>query len=312
MKKFFLGKFNYKSWDGTFNDGYSIFENTNEELRTKIKNFKIDKSKVTLGWPERTWNVSELEGEEYKCTDGKNVQFFPIAKVEKAWEDMHQYSLNQEYPPYKYFKSCFGKLSSTFKDERHYSLKKIDLKEDEQHSIGKGELDPTKVEFYWSFDRYSVYESNDYIEIEATIQRGSSLNLFFNNDGNFVNRDYNENLIDYKIKDVPPSTVLDQLKKMLNNIEGNIEECKGKFYTNKFCYVPYCYYDEADPNTIKLGFDKIPAEDKEGMSYKAYRVPRIKKPKTRNDSNSEAMFQTIIDKFPTIYKEIFNVNEVLA
>ena len=54
------------------------------ELKKKIAAFKIEKSnEVIIGWPEKTWTIEALEGDEYKCTNGKNVHYFSKVEIEE-------------------------------------------------------------------------------------------------------------------------------------------------------------------------------------------------------------------------------------
>jgi hypothetical protein len=309
MKKYKIGKFGKRGLDESYKDTYSIYKNPNEDLKKAIQNFKSDETTVEMDWPPQIWKIDAYEGDEVKCSYKKNVKYFPIEEVKEALEEQHLSKLNEQFPPEKYFKECFGVITSTYSDKDSYTLHRLDLVAGA--GLLGGKIDnATSVNWYGNQDTFEIWSQEDEIKFEARVEGGSTMNLYFNTDGDFVNRDYNENLDEFKNKDIHPSIALEHFKKMLFlKIKGRLQHHNGKFYTNKFCYIPFCYKEEDDPNKIEFGVEIIPARDKEGMSFKAYGQPAIKRPKNTESKTVEDLYTHIVGQLTPKFVEVFGIVE---
>lgn len=309
MKKYKIGNIIKKGWDESRSDSYTIYKNPNEDLKKAIQNFKSDQTHVEMDWPPVIWKIDSYEGDEVKCSHKKNVKYFSVDEVKEALEEQHLSELNKAFPPEKYFKECFGVITSLWSDKDYYTLKRIDLVA--SSGLLGGEVNnATSVNWYGNHDEFDIQCDEDEIKFEARVEGGSTMNLYFNTDGDFVNRDYNEDLNQFKNKDIHPNLALEHFKKLLMlKIKGRLQYCNGRYYTNKFCYVPFCFKEEDDPNKIEFGVEIIPARDKEGMSFKAYGQPAIKRPKNTEPKTVVDLYNDLLGKLSPKFLEVFGIIE---
>lgn len=308
MKKHLIHQTKRK--DASYNDTYTTYRNPDEILRKEIQNFKIDETKLKIGWPEKEWNIVAYENDEVKCQLGKNINYFPLDEVKKAQRDIRKYQINQKYQPYKYFKEHFGIISELHRDKEQGGvyLKRIDI----QNGISKGALiglidlgiDPTVVEFYGDHHEYDFRCYGDEIELEVRPYRGSSMNLYFNEDGDYVNRDYNVDLNRYVQKDISPDVVLKAFEEKILSL-GKLQFSRGKYFSKKFCYIPFAYNEENGSRNIKCGVELIPANGEN--VYKKYRVSAIKLPKKLETKTGEDLLIHLKTIMPQNMKEAFGI-----
>jgi len=157
-------------------------------------------------------------------------------------------------------------------------------------------------------DKGIYYDLNIHIggTIKFEIRRsGNSINLFFNKDGDFVNRNYNEHIAEYEARDIDPKVVFDAFKEAVlaldkENLEG-LE--KGvKFFSDKYCFTPYVF---AEPGyKVVIGIDAIPSKPYEKGVYKEYRKPVIYKPTPARcvKKSAQEMLNIIADQLPEEYE----------
>jgi hypothetical protein len=192
MKKFVIGK------DPDEKD-YTIFENPNKELKEKIKNFTTSNDTVEMGWPTVKWKIDEWESDEVKCSKDRNIHYFPRKDVEKSLIEQLKVQLNKKFPANKYFTKIFGVVSNLQKYKGElYSLHKINMGSNIGIGFGNEDVNSTDVNFYEGF--FEIRFKDTYIlKVE---KHCGSLCLYFNKDGDFVNRDYNEKLQEYECQDI--------------------------------------------------------------------------------------------------------------
>lgn len=238
MRKYLLHS---KMKKGSTYDTYSTYKNPNESLKQQIKDFKLeDTTTVRMGWPTRTWTIDSIEGKSVKCVDGKNVQYFPKAEIDEALAEKLENKRNMAFPAHKYFKECFGIITSVYKDKGNlYRLKKLSLGKAIPMSFdGKQKLNPLDLNIYQGMYDYQI---DTYHGIALEVRIGAEmLNLHFNEEGDFVNRDYNCNLTEFDGEDLSPAVMLAELEKQIrSSITGKIFKAGKKYYTDKNCYIPY-------------------------------------------------------------------------
>lgn len=295
--------------ESSYDNTYSTYRNPDEALRKEIQDFKIDETKITLGWPEKDWTIVAYEGDEVKCKSGKNIHYFPLEEVKKAQKENHQYQLNQKYQAYKYFKQHFGIVSELYRDKEYggVHLTRIDI----QSGLSTGslvgierDLNPMNVEFYGDEHEYDFRCYGDEIELEVNPYRGTSMNLYFNKDGDYVNRDYNVDLNKYKQNDISPDVVLKAFEEKILSL-GTLQYSHGKYFSRKFCYIPFAYSDENGGRDIKCGVELIPAQDE--ITYKKYRTPAIKLPKKPEKKTGKDLLEHLYSIMPAKMKEAFSI-----
>jgi len=291
---------------------YSTYKNPDAKLRKEIASFKLPCNKVTLGWPEKEWTILEYEKDEVKCRSGRNTNYFPIDEVKEALEENLKYERNQKYQPHKYFKKHFGIVSKIYKHQKSLSINMLDMTD--AATVGslvgmKDLLDPTGVEFYGYFYNIQLDWREDSIKLKVS-RHASSMNIWFDENGDYVNRDYNQNLNEFKNEEADLKMVLAYWRKNLIKSYGKeIEHLNGKYYIKDECLVPYIY-DDGDRDPI-FGIDIYKSEDK-GKTYKKWREKSIKKPKKTEWVNIDHLWNKLMEIMPTNYRDILNGIEVEA
>lgn len=263
---------------------YSIFKNPNEELRKEISEYDPDIPYFIQGWPNKDWVIDTWETDEVKCVAGKNVMYFPRKDVEEFIINEKERLRNNKYPAYKYFKQCFGVISRLNIGDRGYSsLSKLDLNNgmDIGAPVGiKQEINTMDVCGYDTFIEYSI---NPYygLSFEAS-NHGRMLNIYFTKDGDFINRDYNEAIQDYKCEDISVDELLTQYREKLQEIPVELEFFRGKYYSKDICYVPD--FDERK-ETVHLYYARRKASGMYQVSsgWSNYKKPKGTVKKTRED-----------------------------
>jgi len=270
---------------GSESNTFSVYNNPDKELRAEIASFTIDQSTVDMGWPKKTWEIIEEDGDEYKCQSGRDISYFKKELIKQALSEKLEFERNQKYKASNYFKSHFGILS--LYREHHTEtwssiwLKKINLVE--PIFIGEVNFNPLSVEHYKYFYEYKLtYEMNSLhstnrIVLSTDINHGESMNLHFNKDGDYVNRDYNQNLNEYVNEDISQKILFQKFKEMIVNLQGleKLEYYNGKYYTDKYCIIPF--FDKGDFK-YEGGINFIGVRE-DGKSYQSQRgLPIYKKP----------------------------------
>lgn len=305
MKSHYLGKADGETLLGvkTHKD-HSVFKNPNAELKAKIAAFKINMDEVEMGWPEKMWKIVGWEGDEAKCKEGKNTSYFTRKEINEALSNKLEYERNQAFQAFEYFKEAFGVISWLQKNKGCMHLRKIDL-ENSNDFIGRmvgvpqRKINPLRVEGYETFFDYELSDYNG-IELKVGVS-GRMLSLFFNENGDYVNRDYNEDMTYYECKDIHPSVVFEGFEKRILAL-GKLKHSKGKYYTDKFCFIPYFYEERGD---LKLGVQMIPARD-DGKSYQENSGCTIyKKPAKLEDSSAVDLLKMIKSKMSTQFSDLF-------
>jgi hypothetical protein len=170
-----------------------------------------------MGWPSKKWTVGEKEGKEYKCHSGKNIQYFSVEEVEEALSEDLEIERNMKYQAHKHFKNTFGIIShlETFNLDKGYaSLSVLDLKKGNDflgRAIGmerkENSIDTLTVQGYETFYEYKM---SGYKGLHLKLRPGAQmLNIHFTPEGDFINRDYNEDLSKYECKEISPTVFFD-------------------------------------------------------------------------------------------------------
>jgi hypothetical protein len=158
--------------------------------------------------------------------------------------------------------------------------------------FGNEDVNSTDVNFYEGF--FEIRFKDTYIlKVE---KHCGSLCLYFNKDGDFVNRDYNEKLQEYECQDISPQIFMDELESRILALP-DMKYAKGKYYTDKFCLYPICTKkDNWDEYTfgikaLSVRYDKVTYQESSGCPI--YKIPTKFEIKTSKD---------LLDEF----KEILN------
>lgn len=299
--------------NGTGSDTHSIYRNPDEELRQKIAGVIVDRSEVMMGFPERIWNITQKEGDEYRCESGRDISYFKNEEVERALSEKLEKERNRQYLAHKYFKKHFGILSNfqEFEDETFYScsLDKIDLVS--PVFIGNN-FNPISVEHYSNFYNYHLSCGGKQriagIHLSVCPPYGSSMKLYFDSDGNYVNRDYNVDLNLFENKDISPSILVDKFKERvlgLGNKLRPLQYSKGKYFTKEYCLIPFF---ENERDKYILGVNTIPVRD-DGNSYQEYPGAKIyKRPAKIEERSVESLLSDTLALMSDGFRYMFDIH----
>lgn len=308
MKQYLIKTFRE---EGSRYDDYSIFRNPLEELKKKVANFKISKDTVTLGWPSVKFTIESHESDadgDIKCLNGKNIHYFPKSEVDKALGEKLKEARNAKFKAFEYFREAFGIVSYI----NEYQLKIINLKNmfDMSKALGgEGGFSKTTGGFY-------DYKLETYYYTGISMHsHGESMNLFFTEDGDFINRDYIQKLVDFECKDIKPSELVEKFKNHLRkDYKGSIfEEVRGKYYSDKAVFIPFQHNgDEDSRDNGAFGFDIIPKHKYLKDTYKKYCKPAIKKPKAEGEKYTlEQVIDRLLDSLSDELKNKLSDDYVL-
>lgn len=288
MKEHYISKGEGKTLLGQVDDGYSVYKNPDAELREKIKNFKPDQTKVKLGWPEKTWNIIEWEEKEVKCQEGRNTYYFPISEVKEALKDEEEYKRNIKFKAYEHFKNAFGIVSCV--RDWGYGKKVFILDLQSRVKFPGDRYNPTSVEHY-NFE-YGA-ELKTYNEISVELSKGcTSMSIYFNENGDYMNRDLNMNLNDYECKEVNLGLVLEELRDKLLAY-GEVSVFRGV----------YCAGDNKLTFFTKREDHELRNEFKIG-----YYIEKAKaKPKKVEMVSASVMWDEVVKNIPEDVFKIFNL-----
>lgn len=305
MKKYFLNK------TGESSNTFSVYENPDKKLKEEIASFDIDRSKVTLGWPEKEWEILEWEKDEVKCKHGRDISYFKRQEIEEALTENLEDARNKKHQAYQHFKKAFGIISYIKKyNNKIYGLRKIDLSGAIPFGMDEKRMFPINtrsVEFYRTFFDYDLNIGDDSIYLK-TSESGCSLNLYFDKNGNYVNRDYNEDFNLYECEDVSPLILFENFEKSIKKLEG-LQYSRGKYYTDKFCYIPY--YNESRGD-LELGVEIIPVRE-DGKSYQKYSGhPIYKRPAKLEYKTSEDLLEDVKSLMTPKFKWLLNLEKELV
>lgn len=287
MKEHYISKGEGQTLLGQVDDGYSVYKNPNAELREQIKNFKPDQTKVKMGWPEKTWDIIEWEEKEVKCQQGRNTSYFPINEVKEALRDDEELQRNLKFPAYKHFKDAFGIVSSVqdWGDGKRISI--LDL---QSHIKVMHDYNPTSVEHY---NMEYEGELSTYNEIAAELSRGcTSMSIYFNENGDYMNRDYNMNLNSYECKEESLGLILEELRDKLLAY-GEVVYSRGSYYAGD---KKLTFFVEREDHELRNEF-KI-----------GYYITKAKSaPKKAEIRPASAMWEEVLKNIPEDVYDIYKI-----
>jgi hypothetical protein len=286
MKKHYLSKGEGETLLGAKDDGYSVYKNPNAELREEIKNFKPDQTKVTMGWPEKTWDIIDWEDKEVKCQNGRNTSYFPINEVKEALKDNEELQRNLKFPAYEYFKQSFGIVSSV---EDWGDGKKVSILDLQSH-IRMGNYNPTSVEHY-NFEYEG--ELSSYNELAIELSKGcTSMAIYFNENGDYMNRDYNLNLNNYECKEENLGLILEALRDKILAL-GEVMYAKGNYYAGDKKFTLFTEREDHElRNEFKIG----------------YFISKVKAaPKKMEVRPASAMWEDVLSNIPEDVYDIYRI-----
>lgn len=274
---------------------HTVFENPNKELKAMIMAFNPEINTYEKHFPPSIWDIGEIEDGQYKCTSGKNIQYFDVEEIESYRADKKIRLLNREFPPDKWFKKCFGIVTLLYADDNTLNYKQFDLNDFGKFCLPDDDVDYTSVNFFGTFTEYNLckyYSWHSPIGFKFERSGSSTMSLYFNTDGNFVNRDYNVKLQDYSCTDISYEYLLDELQEFVLTFKpfdgDEFLYSRGKYYGAEYMY-----------ELIDLEYDITRRDDensyKNGSGYPRKKLPKRVERKTHKDMLEELNIN--IEKF---------------
>jgi len=249
-------------------DDYSTFLNKDLDLIQKIKNHpKPTSFKYT--WEE--WTIDSYEGDEVKCLSGKNVRYFSKEEVEEYVKKRFNDEINELYPPQSALVNqffplyCYTNYKDKYRNENYENT----------HISILSSYSNVKAPKNWNLPRYMKGEdyslTNKLDQIQFTYSlRGSGCWINYDEDGNFVNRDYNLALKTYNQEKPSFVDLYANLLMYIANL-GHVEagkNAKNTFFTQTHC-LKFYLNNELNDSKEELNFyiEKLPMRE-DGVSYK--------------------------------------------
>jgi len=256
---------------------YSTFLNKDASLVQTILNYPEVK---TFDYLWEKWTIDSYDGDEVKCTCGRDIKFFSKEDVDKYVKTTLKSELEQKFRPDKAFTSQFSPI---YCDSSH----RYDYIDHNTTSRSISIIPHDETEMFGVWERGQIFKIEEYNMSdgadELTMKYSFSWRMVFityDKDANFVNRDYNIRLQDYGQKKPSFAVFYSQL---LSNIAslGPVERTKNSintFFNQTHCLKVYLVDDIDKRNEVSFFIEKIPLRY-DGVSYqKRSGYPVIKRP----------------------------------
>ncbi len=307
MKKFILN-----------NDGnYTTFLNPNPDLKTKIQNLKFDikNFKFQYMWNPEELTVDTYEGDKIKCLSEKGIQYINKSYVDDMFKEYKLRTINQKYDVVDLFNKIYGVIyNNTYykkKGEFNICVKNINL-------VSKRDLlggdnfsgDPTDVNYYWGLNEFSVsLYDNKYASLSNSGNDcGQTMSIYFNENGDVCNRDYNEDIASYCQEKYNTEELIKYFDNFILNLEPMMFSKKtGLFYSDNYCYCPYLDYSSRTKNELRVDIIPKIKEDiyQDKTSYR--NNSKYKKPKDLIEQTPEQVLTYIKSKATSEFYNFFTV-----
>jgi hypothetical protein len=219
--------------------GYSVWENTNKELVAKIKAIK-QKLSIKVGDTVNHWRSKEC-----KVVSFINDKEALVYSEKHKWHEVHQLENEQE----QLGDSHLQIINDTFKVEDYFAENFGIIANNREIVLGIENVMPPNPHRKESYDRVWVAGLKT-SRIDTSTYQGFKFNYadcygtvscFFDENGNYVNRDHNLDLQNYKVVDPKEhkqkqvdeflQTLSDSLAKELYHIKGT-----NTWFSKDFAY----------------------------------------------------------------------------
>lgn len=301
---------------GEDSNTHHIFENPNAELKKQIQDYLTNyKSKeIKMGWPSKTYTVGELEGDEYRCTEGKNVTYFNKKEVEENLEEQKLYDMNLQFNVFHHFADIFGTISHANVVKGRAKIETLIPNYEKLNGFSMdGSYHPKSLAFFGDYYEREFSYSSYYDRYELKITKGPSvagINMFFNKEGNIVNRDYN-----FKLQDFEPGIydASSQIEELLNELaaHGDMEyvDKTKRLFGKDIAICLYCPDDDDDDDN-EIRFSAVIYKRRKHSEDISYRNDNnhkkvIKKPTKTEKLTSEQVKIKILQFIPEDFLKKF-------
>lgn len=284
---------------GNYDDkqGYSVFENTDKELVAKIKAVTVveDENIIHDMFQGECEVINRISDSEIlvKNKHGKHVIIKPLSSKEKLLTE-----INKQFYVGDYFTKNFGTIAY-----------------DGHIILGIKDVMPKNPYRTESYDEVSV-ASRYHERIDISAYNGfefeyfkgyGSISCFFDENGNYVNRDYNLDLKIFKPCD-PIEYKKNKIDEFIDQVSGSVpnelyfDEDKEVWFSKSFAYKLYIESEEFDiSNSLKLMLDAIPNQG-ESYYHSGDSRNKIKQNKKCIEVNKDSLLGRLREKLSVIIR----------
>lgn len=278
--------------------GYTEFTVPDKEIHNAIlEHVKTIDTKTFKGdfFEEGDWTIVEDKGDKFKCTntDGE-VKNMRKSTVEIYLREKVLESIEEKFPVTEFFPKIYGKLFYRHEEKGYISVSTLDLKGCNDFLSGG----PSSVRGFEETQNMSIrIEKNSYISLTAR-KSGETMSVYFNANGNLMNRDYNLDMTLYEQGDYDPKEIVDVFFDTLRSI-GDVEANSKNLI---FFVQGFAIELEYDDNLVLKWTPATGADTYKRSGYKA-----IKKPKTTQKLTSDEFVELIKNSIPDSMKEVLKI-----
>jgi len=256
LKKLIIGK----------EDDYTIFRNNDAELVKKIKSVTIPEDTFKC-WEGTSKIESETSDGQYLCKNKKGKSFIISKSEYKSYRKREKLNLiNKLYPVSDYFNEHFG----------YYFGNKIVI----VGGSSKGDYDDLGKINESTIDFKPYFDEDGSVSVRACFKsRWVGFHFcHFNEDGNYVNRDYNLNL-EYHLKQeqvITKDEIIERVSATIPDVRYMYSEQKNTWFTDSFAYILDIDINEKDKD-FRFSLQRVPMKEngKFGKQYtKQFAMPK--------------------------------------
>ena len=308
MKNLLIKKYNENKEQDFY--GYTEYSLPDKELRNSIIEYvkTIDLTSFELlNFNRGKWSIIQFrEDGKVKCSnEDEEVKLFDKSMIDTFLKEKILDSIEKKFPISENFIKTFGKLYWVNEINNSESYKTIDLKILEiNKTIDLFASNASNVRVFEKVTRIEYWNTKEYtnttelgIKVESY---GHMMSLYFNKDGNLMNRDYNEDLDDYTNTPYDPKKLLE----LFYNDILSLGDLEYSAKSNNYFIPGYCLTIDLLESSIII--NKIPVRND---NQKSYGDKIIKKPKILKKITAQEFLSTIKTYFTDSMKEKLGITE---
>ena len=298
-------------------DPHTIYQNHDKELLEKLKNYpKSNSFNYMFG---EKWLVEDFtpdENGDLKCVFGKNIKYLPKKDVLEYLNDERADKIHKEFEIETEFTKQYGNLyshESGVTDDYGYDYKKYKRVYSHTHILKFKHQKESFLDKTCTYDERQIDLSFFRSQLSLTLKKTGNFGFMqFDEDGNFINRDYNINLNHYNGVIVDKDKIYQDLLTHLKSL-GNFQysEKTKYFYRDEFMIIPYDSFDSFDEKWYEYNFRLNVIEKQNEEFYKTRGEPRFKKPKVLVEKTNAEFIELLtpyLDKIKQRLDEIFDID----
>jgi hypothetical protein len=283
---------------------HSVVKNHDKAVLELLKNVSVPRVINRMGLD---WTLEDAVGEEVRGTSGKNVFYFDKKDVDEVLREKRIRAMKKAYHPAKAFNQQYGTLYKTYfrevtKDSL-YERKHVAFSASVFIGYRESVVENDERLSDWggyTEDNFGLFRDFESFRLEC--RRWSTLCfLEYDEDGNFVNRDYNVDLPMYTQQAPDFEIMKTEAIKFIEGMEATIAS-GNVFFGENFCYDAF-FYNSGDDET-EFRIERIPfrnmgkngPEFQKGRGAKIYKLGKNYEQVTKDDIK-ERIFSKFLNPF---------------